>query len=269
MPRLVVRSLLSAALYLALLLALPMAPAMAVGDGERDSETMTLTTAKGKPFTAYRTGPLGARYGILLIHESRGFTDDVRAFADWLGRNGHRVLALDLYDGRTADSRAQANALMAALDQKSADAKYRAAVKVLKAPGRKLIAMGWEFGGTQALQANTAAPGEIAATVAYDAILSSDGKLLARIDTPVLGVFARGQSRDAVDRFRAFEAAMKRKRKPVQIAFYDRGASDSSASGGGAGTGEAVGEAVAPVYNGDAVRAVWGTTAAFLKKYVK
>ena len=260
MPRMLVRSLYSAALYLALLLALPGAPAMALGNGEGDSETLTLTTAGGESFTAYRTGPLGARYGILLIHESRGFTDDVRAFADWLGRNGHRVLALDLYDGRTADSRAQADALMATLDQKSADAKYRAAVKVLKAPGRKLIAMGWEFGGTQALQANTAARGEIAATVAYDAILSSDRELLTRIETPVLGVFARGQSRDAVDRFRAFEAAMKRKRKPVQIAFYDRGASDRSV-----GTRDAV----APVYNGDAVRAVWGTTTAFLKKYVK
>lgn len=248
MPRMFVRSPLSAVLYLLLLL-----PVLALAEG--DGETMTLTTAAGDSFTAYRTGPLGARYGILLIHESQGFTDDVRAFADWLGRNGQRVLALDLYNGRIANSRAEANALMAALDQKSADAKYLAGMKVLKAPGRKLITMGWEFGGTQALQANTAARGQVAATVAYDAILSSDDRLLRRIETPVLGVFARGQSREAADRFRAFEAAMRRKRKPVLIAFYDRGADTSDAD--------------APLYNGDAVRAVWGTTMAFLKKYVK
>lgn len=253
MPRMFVRSLLSPARYVAVLLAavLALAPAAAIADGEH----MTLTTAAGESFAAYRTGPLGARYGILLIHESRGFTDDVRAFADWLGRNGHRVLALDLYAGRTASSRAQASALMARLDQKTADAKYRAGVKVLKAPGRKLITMGWEFGGTQALQANTVLPGQVAATVAYDAILSSDAGLLGRIQTPVLGVFARGQSREAADRFRAFEAAMKRKRKPVQIAFYDRAA--------------ATGDDGESLYNGDAARAVWGTTSAFLKKYVK
>ena len=257
MPRMFVRSLLSAALYLALLFALPLVPAIAADDGS--GETMTLTTAAGEPFTAYRTGPLGARYGILLIHESRGFTDDVRAFADWLGRNGHRVLALDLYDGRMASSRAQASALMAGLDQKTANAKYRAGVKVLKAPGRKLITMGWEFGGTQALQANIVLPGEVAATVAYDAILSSDGNLLRQIKTPVLGVFARGQSRESADRFRAFEAAMKRKRKPVQIAFYDRVA----------GAGNDADDDRESLYNGDAARAVWGTTTAFLKKYVK
>lgn len=250
MPRLFVRPLV-AALSLALLCALLLNPARAFAAGE----ALTLTTAAGESFAAYRTGPLGARYGILLIHESRGFTDDVRTFADWLGRQGHRVLALDLYNGRVANSAAQASALMAGLNQKTADAKYLAGVKVLKAPGRKLITMGWEFGGTQALQANTVLPGQVVATVAYDAILSSDGALLRRIQTPVLGVFARAQSRDAADRFRAFEAEMKRKRKPVQIAFYDRAA----------GTGEA-GE---PLYNGEAARAVWGATTAFLKKYVK
>lgn len=255
MPRMFVRSLMSAALYLAVLSVL-VAPAPADADGE----LMTLTTAGGDSFTAYRTGPLGARYGILLIHESRGFTDDVRAFADWLGRNGHRVLALDLYNGRTATSRAQASALMAALDQKAADEKYRAGVKVLKAPGRKLITMGWEFGGTQALQANTVLRGQVAATVAYDAILSTDGGLLTRIQTPVLGVFVRGQSRDSADRFRAFAAAMKGKRKPVQIAFYDRRSDDRAA---------ATADESEPLYNGDAARAVWGVTSAFLKKYVK
>lgn len=254
MPRMFVRPLLSAALYLAVLTAtvVALAPASAAAMAEGGGERMTLTTAAGESFAAYRTGPPGARYGILLIHESRGFTDDVRAFADWLGRNGHRVLALDLYDGRTADSPAQASALMARLDQKAADAKYLAGVKILKAPGRRLITMGWEFGGTQALQANTVLRGHVAATVAYDAILSSDAALLRRIQTPVLGVFARGQSRESADRFRAFETAMKRKRKPVQIAFYDRTV----------GTGESL-------YNGDAARAVWGTTAAFLKRYVK
>lgn len=251
MPLERVRPLLSAVLSIAAMLVLVLAPAAVWAEGEN----LNLTTAGGEPFAAYRTGPLGARYGILLIHESRGFTEDVRTFADWLGRQGHRVLALDLYNGRTANSRAQASALMAGLDQKTADAKYRAAVKVLKAPGRKLITMGWEFGGTQALQANTVAPGEVAATVAYDAILSSDGALLRRIETPVLGVFARAQSRESADHFRAFEAAVKRKRKSVQIAFYDRA--------------PATGDDDGPLYNGEAARAVWGTTTAFITKYVK
>lgn len=247
MPRVFVRSLLALTLWITVF------SAEAAVDG--GGETLSLTTKKGEAFAAYRTGPLGARYGILLLHESTGFTDDVRTFADWLGRNGHRVLALDLYDGRTASSRAQANALMAGLDQKSLDAKYRAAMRVLKAPGRKLITMGWEFGGTQALQANSALAGHVAATVVYDATLSSDDTALRNIATPVLGVFARGQSRDAVDRFRAFEAAMKRKRKPVQIAFYERADNDN--------------DGFRSVYNGDAVRAVWSTTAKFLKRYVK
>lgn len=239
-------------LILSLLLVCAAVPGYAAEADDDLGETLSLQTADNKSFAAYRAGPYGAKHGVLLLHESWGFTSHTRDLADWLGRLGYRVLAVDLYDGKIAQTRAQASAYMAAVNQGSANAKYRAAIAVLKAPGRKLITMGWEFGGTQALQASIAAPGAVSATVVYDAELPTDGNVLRAI-RPVLAVVARGGSANANDQARVFETTLKRLKKPVQVHYYRRDSVDADA----------------PRYTDEAMQLVWPATVAFMKKYAK
>lgn len=220
---------------------------------DETGETVTLKTQNQEAFSVYRVGPRGARYGILLIHESWGLSENVRDWADWLGRNGYRVVAVDLYDGRIAQGREQAQTYKAAVKQASANAKYRAAAGLLRAPGRKLVAMGWEFGGTQALHAAIALPNTIAAAVVYDGALISDSAVLSQLRVPVLGVFAKDGSTAAPDKVRAFEADMKRLKRPVAVHYYER---------------EPI-EAEGHFYNGTVAQRVWDPTTAFFKKYLK
>lgn len=220
------------------------------GDGER----LTLKTDDGKAFTAYRVGPRGARIGILLIPGTWGLSDNIVAWADWLGRNGYRVVAVDLYDGKRAQSRDEANALSAAVDQGGANAKFSAAVAMLKAPGRDLVTMGWDFGGTQALRASLALPTAIAATVVYDGALLSDAKQVEQLRTPVLAMFAREPDETKREQIRTFENHMKRVKRPLVVKYYPHELA-------GDGNDERV-------YDAKVADAVWDDTEGFFKKYV-
>ncbi len=220
---------------------------------DRDGEQLTLKTDDGKSFNAYRVGPRGARIGILLIPGSWGLNDNVVSWADWLGRNGYRVIAVDLYDGKHAQTREEAGAYMAAVDQGNANSKYRAVVALLKAPGRDLVAMGREFGGTQALQASLAIPTAIAASVVYDGNLLSDAKQIDQLRTPVMAAYARDPDDALRTQVHNFEGQMKKNKRPIVVKYYPKVAAPSV-------DGE--------VYNPQTAEAMWDDTEAFFKKYV-
>jgi carboxymethylenebutenolidase len=215
-------------------------------------EAITLKTDSGIFFKAYRAGPRGAKRGILLLHEWWGLNDSVRRWADFLGESGYRVLAIDLYNGKVADSTGQAKEYMAAVNQEAANAKHRAALNALKAPGRKLITMGWGFGGSQSLQAGFAEPNVVSAVVIYDGVLLNDVKAIRALKAAVLGIFAKDTLPDGI---KAFETTVKQANKIIKIQFYN-GSSDFS-------------NPSVDRYRGDTMSALWKETQAFLNKYVK
>ncbi len=215
-------------------------------------ETITLKTDKGISFKAYRAGPRGAKRGILLLHEWWGLNDSMRRWADYLGELGYRVIAIDLYNGKVADSTSQAKEYMMAVNQEAANAKHRAALNALKAPGRKLIAMGWGFGGSQSLQAGFAEPNVVSAVVIYDGALPNDATAIKNLKAAVLGVFAKDTLPDGI---KAFETAMKQANKIVKLHFYP-GSSDFS-------------NPAADRYRSEIMPALWKETQTFLNKYVK
>ena len=57
-------------------------------------------------------GSTGAAPGILLVHEWWGLNDNIRSVADRFAGEGYVALAVDLYEGRVADTRDGAAALM-------------------------------------------------------------------------------------------------------------------------------------------------------------
>ncbi len=229
------------------------AAAFAASDGPSsfsasESESLSLQTNTGEAFQAYMSGPRGAKWGILLLHGDWGLNDDVRDWADELSDLGYRVAVVDVFDGAVAQTADEAATLAAQLDQKAANAKYRAGLDLLSAPGRKLATVGWGFGGSQALHAGASAP-VVTATVVYDAPPVMDGDVLDKLRGPVLGVFNRNGAQVSREQLQAFATAMKHANRPLTLHYYD---------------GEPV---PSSHYTGTFVPATWEQARAFLKKY--
>ena len=105
---------------------------------------------------------------IIVIHEWWGLNDNVRAMADRLAGEGYMVLAVDLYQGETADSPGAARVLMREVveDPEPARENLRAAYEFLMTAGAPRIgSLGWCFGGGWSLNTAQLFPDDLDATV--------------------------------------------------------------------------------------------------------
>lgn len=218
-------------------------------------EMITLKTEDGTPFQVYAVGPEDASRGMLVIHEWWGLNDHIRGWADRLAEQGYRAMAVDLYDGQVATTPDQARALVGAVDQQKANAKHRAVLQALQAPGRKLGVIGWCFGGGQSLQASLAAPELVSATVIYYGPLVTDVAQLQRLRAPVLGIFGTRDTSITVDKVKSFQQAMQQAGKPLEVHFYEADHAFANPSGNR--------------YHSEAAQHAWEVTKAFLDKHLQ
>lgn len=197
-------------------------------------ETVEIETAGGRKVAAALAMPERTPApAVLLIHEWWGLNDQIKAVAAELAREGRIALAVDLYGGKSADTREAASALMGAVDPEAATDTLVSWLRWLKAHEKatgKVATIGWCFGGGWSLNASIATPVE--ATVIYYGRVEQPADRLARLKGPVLGHFA---SRDAnIDRpmVEAFERAMKEAGKALTVYWYDADHAFANPSGG-------------------------------------
>ncbi len=155
-------------------------------------DEVSLTTRGGKRVSAALALPATTPApAVLLVHEWWGLNDQIKAVAAELAREGYRALAVDLYDGRVAQTREGARALMQAVDPGEATDTLASWIAWLgghaKASG-KIGTIGWCFGGGWSLNASIAAP--VDATVVYYGRVNRSATDLKALKGPVLGHFA-------------------------------------------------------------------------------
>ena len=109
-------------------------------------EKLQLTTETGVAFEAIATGPEESKAGILLVHDWFGVSEFYQEAAARLGALGYRVIAVDLYNGQSAETHKDAFALMQAMIPENADGKVNAGLKALKKEGRKIATFGFSLG---------------------------------------------------------------------------------------------------------------------------
>ena len=150
--------------------------------------------------------PKGA---VLVIHENRGLTDHIKSIPPRLAADGYSALAVDLLSEEGGTSKigdeGKAQAAISAAPQERMVADMKAALDELgrRAPGKKLAAIGFCFGGGQVWQLLQAGEPRLAAAVPFygpgpDAPDFSGSKaavlaIYAELDSRVNG------SRDAMD----------------------------------------------------------------------
>jgi len=216
------------------------------------ADTVSYTqTGDGTPVVGYMAAPanpdsiLSARGqdpssahlpGIVVIHEWWGLNDNIRTATRRLAGQGYRALAVDLYNGATANSSDSARVLMQrTMDQPGRmRANLQAAHDYLRSEtsAPHVAVMGWCFGGGRTFEAVAAAPTQYDAAVAYYGTPSSMTlEVLRETTTPILAHFGRTDQAVSPEAARDFESRFTEAGATGAIHFYDAGHAFANPSG--------------------------------------
>jgi carboxymethylenebutenolidase len=200
---------------------------------------------------------------VVMIHEWWGLNQNIKDMANLLAKNGFVVLAADLYHGKVTDNPQLAMELVktARDNQNSSTANLQAAAKYLSsAPNvdnKKIVSLGWCFGGGQSLQlALNSQEHPLAATILYYGTpLVTDKESLSKIKWPVLGIFGDKDAAIPIAEINQFRSSLNESGIKNEIHVY---------TGVGHAFANPSGDSYAPEETADA----WQRTLSFLKKYV-
>jgi carboxymethylenebutenolidase len=169
-------------------------------------------------------GTPGKHPGLVVIHEWWGLRPWVKQQAEKFAAAGYVALAVDLYRGQSTDEPAEARKLVQALPRERALGDLQAAFSYLASrpdvEAGKIGSVGWCFGGGWSLQLAIHQPKLAACIVNYGA-LPTDAADIEAIRCPVLGNFAALDRGITPEKVRAFEAAMKKAGKLIDVKIYE------------------------------------------------
>jgi carboxymethylenebutenolidase len=227
---------------------------------EVTSQVLKYGAVNGRDVNGYLAYPVeahGALPGVLVFHEWWGLNDNVRAMADQLAGQGYVVLAADLYDGRTAATAEQAQAMMeTVLKDKAAVAQnMRVALQFLEeqTQATSIATLGWCLGGGMALETALLAPDKVAATVIFYGHVTTDAARLDKLNMPILGLFGGADDGIPVEHVKQFERTLHTLGKDAEVRIYE-------------GAGHAFANPSGQNYQAGPAADAWQRTLAFLDK---
>lgn len=200
---------------------------------------------------------------VVMIHEWWGLNQNIKDMANLLAKNGFVVLAADLYHGEVTGNPQLAMQLVqtARNNQNGSTANLQAAVKYLSsAPNvdnKKIVSLGWCFGGGQSLQlALNIQEYPLAATILYYGTpLVTDKESLSKIKWPVLGIFGDEDEAIPISEVNEFGSSLNQSGIKNEIHVYN-------------GVGHAFANPSGDNYAPEEAADAWQKVLSFLKKYV-
>jgi carboxymethylenebutenolidase len=199
--------------------------------------------------------------GIIVIHESWGLNDDIKAMTRRLAAEGYVALAVDLYGGKTAATPDAAEALTSDVyaDPDAARRNLQQAYDYLEkyAFAPRIATIGWDLGGEWSLQTALQYPGALdAAVMYYGRGVFTDRDRLAPLNVPLLGFYA-GDDRSIpvrqVQEFRAKLLELGKNAEVLIVLHVDHAFANPSSA----------------TYNEKAADEAWATTLEFLERHLK
>ena len=195
--------------------------------------------------------------GLIVIHEWWGLNEDIHLMADQLAGLGYHSLAVDLYDGKSADGVREAFQLSTGLskNEDAALANLKEAYDYLtdELGVEKVGIIGWCLGGKWSLRGSLLLPNEIDATVIYYRSLIDDRTKLATLEMPIIGFIG---TKDRLHKqFIQFDDDLKALNKDYSIHVYE-------------GAKHAFANASGMAYEAEAAEDSWEKTVAFLAKHL-
>ena len=197
---------------------------------------------------------------VIVVHEWWGLNDAVRKAATKIAEQGYMVLAVDLFQGQTASSTADASALARQLLETPgfAEKNLRAAHGFLtEAAGAPTVAtLGWSLGGYWAVEATRFLPDQFAAAVVYYGQPDADPDMVSAISAPGLGRYGGADRSIPAESVRAFREQAQALDKSVEVIIYPK------ANHGFANPDDSR-------YANRTAEQAWRRTAAFLDRYLR
>lgn len=228
---------------------------------EVTTETVTYATVNGNDISGYLAKPQNAEGdlpGLIVIHEWWGLNDNIRMMTRRLAGEGYTALAVDLYNGKVAESSDSAGTYARSVEQEQAldnlSQAYDYLTNTRNATGIGTI--GWCFGGGWSLQTALAMPEQVDATVIYYGRLVTDQEQLKKLSMPILGIFGAEDSGIPPSTVNEFEAALKEVGVQNSIHIYD-------------GAGHAFANPSGRNYVEKAAQDAWMKTTAFFEEHLK
>ena len=191
--------------------------------------------------------------GVLVLHPWWGLNADVRASAERLRREGYEVASPDLFHGRVATTRDEAQALSGEVskDWKSTMTEIEAALEKLSAD--RVAVLAWSMGVWFSWQLAQAHPDRIRGLVSYYGYgeFEPGAKL-----PPILGHFAENDEFDSVEDVRGVERKLIDEKHAAEFHVYP-------------GTKHWFDEPSRPEYDKAASDLAWRRTKAFLDTHLR
>lgn len=227
---------------------------------EVSGEEAQYASVGGQEITGYLAKPEGDSNapGIIVIHEWWGLNDNIRMMTDKLAGEGYTALAVDLYNGKVAESSDSAGTYARSVNNDEAIDNLTQAYGFLteEEGANNIGVIGWCFGGAWSLQTALAHPDKIDATVIYYGRLVTDTEQLKSLQMPVLGIFGEEDEGIPVEQVREFEAALNEVGIENNIHIYEDA---NHAFANPSGTR----------YNKEAAEDAWSKTVQFLEENLK
>lgn len=188
---------------------------------------------------------------VVIIHERWGLNDHIKDMARVIAMNGYRVLAVDLYKWNVATAMEQAQELSKALNQEESTKNLLAAETFLRQYAKKVWSLGWCLGWKQSLELSLASD-TLDATVIYYGRLYDDPTILAKINQPLLWIFAEKDNGIPPSAVEGFQKGLVSAGKTWDITIYPN-------------VWHAFANPTGNNFNKDATVDAWAKTLAFLK----
>jgi carboxymethylenebutenolidase len=166
----------------------------------------------------------GPHPGVIVIQEWWGLNDWVKDQARALAKEGYVALAVDLYRGKVATKQEDAHQFMMGLPEERGLSDLQGGFAFLAArpdvQKDRIGSVGWCMGGKYSLKLAVNEP-RLAAAVAYYGAPPTKDEDIAKIKAPVLGNYGGDDQGPAPDQVKAFEAAMKKAGKSIDVKIYE------------------------------------------------
>jgi len=202
----------------------------------------------------------GAGPGVLVLQEWWGLVDHIKEICDRLAEEGFTALAPDMYHGDCTTDPDEAGRLMMALEVPKVAEDLRGAIDFLRnhdACGSARVAtIGFCLGGQLALYGACENPGSVGACVNFYGVHPNIKPDVAKLDCPVLGLFAENDGFVTAEVVADLEQRLATAGKPHELKTYE-------------GVDHAFFNDTRPdVYDAAAAQDAWDRTIEFLKSHL-